>query len=113
MKHTSTGGGRSGGALFNSGFKSLRFVMEDKPEDKIAGWGRTIAWTAGVVVVLFVLYVLSCGPVIALTLRFGEHGQHPGWVGVFYAPLRWLYDNTAIRQPLDDYVEWWIRLVGR
>jgi hypothetical protein len=61
----------------------------------------------GVIVALPILYVLSVGPVAkGIELATGNKSP-PQWARDFYAPLRWLHDNTPLATPLEWYVSLW------
>lgn len=53
---------------------------------------------------LGVFYLLSVGPVAAVTAqaRVGEKA-----VSVIYAPIAWMYKHTLLRRPLQWYVKLW------
>lgn len=66
----------------------------------------TSSWGVGAVVILPLVYVLSIGPVAA----FVEHyhvSYLRGSLEKFYAPVRWLYDHTPLKRPLESYVRLW------
>lgn len=72
----------------------------DQQGNRPAG-GNTAIIIAGVLV----LYVLSVGP----AARFcASRGKSFKMFEVVYAPLEWLHRHTALRQPLEVYVEWWV-----
>ena len=48
------------------------------------------------------LYFLSTGPTSRI---FG--GNAPQWLKKFYAPLTWIYYNTALRGPMEWYTDLW------
>lgn len=55
------------------------------------------------------LYVLSTGPatrIVAKSINAG--GGIPQWCEQVYAPVIWLRNETALRDPLDWYSELWI-----
>ncbi len=51
-----------------------------------------------------VMYVLSIGPVVAISERTGV-GRDV--VEVAYFPVFWLHDNTPLDEPLERYAELW------
>lgn len=68
---------------------------------------KLIPLISGFVLALPVLYVLSVGPVAkAIELATGDPSP-PQWARQFYAPLRWLHDNTPMARPLEWYVALW------
>ena len=66
------------------------------------------AWAVLAPLLLLGLYVLSPIP-IALGGGFRPNAA-PAWVDRLYAPLRWLHDNTALREPIEGYAWFLIRL---
>ena len=62
-------------------------------------------WATMVVVVMLVVYPLSCGPICGLSLRTGI----PPWkrVCVFYLPIKWVAEKTA---PTKRALIWWLHL---
>lgn len=70
--------------------------------------GSSATWIS-LLVALPILYVLSIGPVAYLTLTGAMPASVPSWTRQFYAPLDWL-EHTPLRQPLDSYMAWWLRL---
>jgi hypothetical protein len=63
--------------------------------------------TAGVIVALLALYVLSIGPVAVLV---ESRQTPPGLVHaleIVYLPLIWLVDQPEVEKPLRAYVEAW------
>jgi hypothetical protein len=64
----------------------------------------TFVWVLGLVVLLPVLYVLSVGPVSGLVAK---SGMNPDPFIVFYLPVIWLHDNTALKEPLEKWVRLW------
>ena len=81
--------------------------MSEEANDKgrSSGWGT---WAALLLATLL-LYVLSVGPA-ALVIE--KTGAGDAVAGVVYAPLIWLRDHTALREPMDDYVVFWFRVGG-
>lgn len=61
-------------------------------------------WVVGLLILLPVLYVLSIGPVAALSTRTG---LNPDSLRNFYGPVIWLHDNTPLKVPLEKWVELW------
>jgi len=77
--------------------------MSEKGSEK----GRNSFWLVGLALpVMLVLYVLSVGPV-AMVVR--PNGPGSQVAEVVYAPLGWLHDHTALREPLDAYIDFWRR----
>ena len=52
----------------------------------------------------FIGYVLSVGPVLALTRN---HRSYVSLDSAFYEPLEWLHRNTFLAEPLEWYVNFW------
>jgi hypothetical protein len=68
--------------------------------------------TGGAIAVLLVallpiLYVLSLGPAVMLA-EMTESDELVAVFEVVYYPLRWLHENTPLREPHQAYVELWI-----
>lgn len=79
--------------------------QENEPKSSSSGgW----LWLA----LLPVLYVLSLGPVVKVCLLYGINtgGKVGGAIDLFYSPLKWLRDNTFLREPLDAYINFWVSL---
>lgn len=55
----------------------------------------------------FVVYVLSYGPVRGLYVSHRLSGSMPQGLVTFYKPVKWLYDNTALGRPMAAYDAWW------
>jgi len=68
-----------------------------------------IAVTIGV---LFVLYVLSFGPVVGATTWTDTGAPAASCLRTFYAPLEYLHEHTALKGPLEGYVGLWDGLSG-
>jgi hypothetical protein len=77
--------------------------MTKEPEPGSRG-SNPLAWVLGLVVLLPVLYVFSTGPVSAL---LGVTGMDPEPIRKLYWPLIWLHDNTALKTPLEKWVDLW------
>ena len=64
------------------------------------------------VVVLFVVYVLSIGPVIFLWHMSGNIIPESVWdwiIFVFYSPLTWIGENVEL---FGDFINWYLGLWG-
>jgi hypothetical protein len=64
-----------------------------------SGW----AWAARITS-LAVLYILSIGPVVAITK------SNPGTVTTvqaIYYPVRWLHEHTPLKRPIEVYASFW------
>ena len=64
------------------------------------------------VVVLFVIYVLSIGPVYFIWHMSGNIIPEAVWdwiVFVFYSPLTWIGENV---EPFGDFINWYLELWG-
>ena len=66
-------------------------------------------WLAGSIVVLFIFYVLSPGPV----LRMLDGGMRGGLIEKFFMILYWplekLYDNVQL---VEVFYDWWFDVWG-
>lgn len=74
---------------------------------------RPSAWWAivALVPVFLALYILSFGPVVAISGR----SDHPPkllelTLDLIYAPLEWSYDHSsrAVQRVYDAYIDWWV-----
>jgi hypothetical protein len=63
-----------------------------------------VTWVVLIVLIL-VLYVLSVGPVAAVCKATGK--PPPSELRQFYYPVRWLHDNTSLKEPLEAYAKLW------
>lgn len=70
------------------------------------------AWVAMLVAVP-VLYVVTGAPVAALYDCGRLPTPPPRWLVEFYVPMRWLYESTPLRTPLEMYLEWWHELLRK
>lgn len=66
--------------------------------------GRSGLALATLVAFVPVLYVLSIGPVVAITK--GKPGT-VATVQAIYYPVRWLHEHTALKKPLEAYARFW------
>ena len=69
-------------------------------------------WTAGVLTALL-LYVLSYGPVWGLIYQGTIPEPVPKWLIDFYQPVLWLRNNTPLKDSLDLYTSWWVRILAK
>jgi hypothetical protein len=79
--------------------------MSEKHDE--SGGAGTLWLAAAMALVLFFLpgiYVLSIGPVVAVVER-ADAGREV--VQVIYAPVIWLHDHTALKEPLEAYARLW------
>lgn len=60
---------------------------------------------AAFALLLPLIYVLSIGPVAMLCTRYNWDSDLPEKI---YAPVFWLHEHTALKKPLEYYVELWI-----
>jgi hypothetical protein len=74
--------------------------MSQEGEEGSGRGGLTWVW---VLVFVPVLYVLSIGPVIAIT----QNKPAYSFVRNFYAPVIWLHNNTVLKGPLEMYAKLW------
>ncbi|MGO8930967.1 MAG: hypothetical protein ACLQU3_29275 [Limisphaerales bacterium] len=63
-----------------------------------------LCWLA----VIVVLYVLSIGPVMKITLKKNIGNPAAQFFASFYKPLGWAYANTLLHKPLGIYYHLWI-----
>ena len=87
-------------------------VSDVSDERRRRGKGAVAAWAVLSPLLFLALYVLAPIP---LTLTGGFMGAPPdGWLYRIYAPFRWAQDNTPLREPIQQYGEFLLRLeVGR
>ena len=64
------------------------------------------AWAARITQAgsLAVLYVLSIGPVVAITK---SNPATVATVQAIYYPVRWLHEHTPLKRPLEVYASFW------
>ena len=65
-----------------------------------------------VLLLLPVIYMLSIGPVIFAVEKLHAKSAMQKPVMTFYAPMSWLYEHTALKKPIERYVEWWVKLAS-
>ncbi len=82
--------------------------MREPGEGRRGKGSGAAVWAVLAPLLLLALYVLSAIPV-ALGGGF-RLGAAPAWVDRLYAPLAWLHDNTPLRQPLEGYAWFLVRL---
>lgn len=80
--------------------------------ERKAGWGFWIT----VVLIVFVLYVLSFGPVAWILIKTDASGWSITAAQMFYSPLIALIDETpakpALRPVAEAYEVWWCELAN-
>ena len=75
-------------------------LAERTPESKESrGWGSYAVWAF----VIFMLYVLSTGPILALN----QHKPMNSKLMVVYAPFDWACNQKLLRKPLGVYWHLW------
>ena len=62
---------------------------------------------------LFIIYMLSYGPVQALYSSQRLEGPMPAKLATLYEPAKWVYENTPIGKPMTVYDGWWARVLKR
>ncbi|MCI0332824.1 MAG: hypothetical protein L0228_06340 [Planctomycetes bacterium] len=67
-------------------------------------WTKLTATLITFSLLWFLLYALSLGPAVKLTLAMGWKIS----LEIPYSPVIWLYNNTFLKEPIDWYVELWI-----
>jgi hypothetical protein len=65
-------------------------------------------WTLWILSVPLV-YVLSVGPVVRLTMDNSHARGVPEWVDALYRPLGWIHEHTPLEKPLEWYMELWLK----
>ena len=75
---------------------------EQEDEQGAGRGGLTWVW---VLVCLPVLYVLSIGPVVAVTKNKTVPSTNA--IKRFYAPVIWLHNHTFMKEPLEVYAGLW------
>ena len=72
---------------------------------------HAMAWTVAVLIAVPVLYLLSVPPLYMVPpwrmIQGPFDAPAPEWVYAYAGPDRWLVQNTALRDPLVAYWEWW------
>jgi hypothetical protein len=83
-------------------------AQPDRKRGPLPAW-----WAVGLFLLMaFVLYAMSLGPVIALM----DHFPPPDWLeavlDAVYMPLEWLYDHSGqtLKRLFDSYIDWWYNL---
>lgn len=74
-----------------------------------AFWKRVVPWWLKRGALAFVLYVLSIGPVAALTAKYNGYVYWDA-IEFFYMPVTWLHNYTPLEEPLEWYVALWFSL---
>lgn len=59
---------------------------------------------------LLLLYAFSIGPVAFMFNKYPALQPMQDPAAAFYAPVFWLDEHTSLKQPIDSYLEWWVRL---
>ena len=78
------------------GLDFMSQAVEHESRPRGLPWATTIAFVP-------LLYILSIGPVGALTKNSSAYSA----VRRFYSPVRWLHDHTLLKRPLEAYVNLW------
>jgi hypothetical protein len=68
---------------------------------------RALFYWAAALAVVFVIYVLSSGPVSYVAIRAGWKTTDDSRIAQFYSPLVWYMERYPEKQPLRSYLEWW------
>jgi hypothetical protein len=68
---------------------------------------RILAWTAALVIILPILYVLSAGPAVFVAVKSEGRYLSYGFIDTFYAPVEWLDTKTVLHAPLEWYLSLW------
>jgi len=71
-------------------------------------------WVLGIVAVLvaLVIYPLSMGPVVALSMKYHASAAHFERVSVFYLPVTRGCIRTGKLEFMESYVRWWESQLG-
>jgi len=75
--------------------------MNRESEHRVDGSG--LAWVA-MIAAAAVVYVLSVGPIGALTKN---NGAATNAARIFYSPVIWLLDKTPLQKPIAAYCNLW------
>jgi hypothetical protein len=73
--------------------------------DRRNAGGRSWPWLGTLLIALPFFYLLSIGPVAAITS--GMDRSNLEFAEKFYAPVIWLHDHTPLKEPLEYYVMFW------
>jgi hypothetical protein len=68
---------------------------------------HVMTWTITLVIAPLA-YVLTIPPLLTLP-SWGKNGDVPVWLALFASPYGWLVDHTPLRDPLNDYFDWWMQ----
>jgi hypothetical protein len=77
--------------------------MEDERSSSLVS---RILWWVGSVLLTFVLYVGSIGPLI-LVIRTDR--EYP-ILRVIYTPVKWASETPPFDKPIKAYAEWWTKM---
>ena len=61
-------------------------------------------------IVLPLLYGFSIGPAIYFTEKFHPSASIEKPLKAFYAPVLWLHEHTFLKQPLESYERFWMKM---
>lgn len=76
--------------------------MSEQTTTKL-GWMKLPLWLLAAPVI----YVLSSGPVLALSEKHWLPEFTGDWISTLYAPLGLLAEHPALEKPLVGYWRWW------
>ncbi len=78
--------------------------MEEESTNAHISPGRLATRIVGTLIVLFLLYALSYGPLYVMSLKTGHPSQST--VFAFHEPLWLLAEMTSTTELLDTYLDW-------
>ncbi|MCX6847461.1 MAG: hypothetical protein NTY98_00915 [Verrucomicrobia bacterium] len=61
-------------------------------------------------IALPLFYGFSIGPAIYFTEKFHPSASIEKPLKAFYAPVLWLHANTFLKQPLESYERFWMKM---
>ena len=73
---------------------------------------HALAWALSLFAELL-LYGLSLGPLVYLSVQDIIPSRWPGWLETLYTPVFWLEENTFLHQPIEAYLMWWTSLAAK
>lgn len=94
--------------IANAPTDAYAFGMADETEKSRAG--RVVSCAGALVVGVPLFYVLSLGPAVVFAHKVPSSSAA---LDVIYSPLELLHNRTFLREPLDEYVNFWEQIGGK
>src|ERR1043166_6550335 len=95
--------------LFGKRLKQSAAVPENEDKSTQRRLMTILLWG----VIVFLIYMLSAGPVGGLCCR--RYGNRPSWFITIYRPAQLVYDVLPhqVQDRFEDYGNWWIKICSR